>query len=216
MIEVLITDDQTLVRAGLRALVENAEDLTVLGEADTGRRALEVARGRRPDVILMDLQMPVMDGVAATRAIREDPLLHDVPVLVLTTFHDDSDVLRAIRAGASGYLLKDIDAEELRRAIRNAAAGLNPVAPAVAGRMMEQIARTPARDEQRHLVDGLSPREVEVLTHVGQGMSNHEIGAALYLSPETARTYVSRLMTKLDARDRAQLVVLAHRAGLAD
>ena len=214
MIKVLITDDQALVRAGLRALLEHTDDLVVLAEAEHGRAALKSARESRPDVFLMDLQMPVMDGVATTRAIREDPLLRDVPVLVLTTFDDDDDILAAIRAGASGYLLKDIGAEELREAIRGVASGQSPLAPAVARQMMSQIARMPSRETQRELLDGLSEREVEVLAHVGQGLSSQEIGDALFLSPETARTYVSRLLTKLAVRDRAQLVVLAHRAGL--
>lgn len=216
MIAVLLVDDQALVRAGLRALIEHADDLTVTAESADGREALAAARARRPDVILMDLQMPVMGGVEATRAVRADPLLADVPVLVLTTFDDDEDVVDAVQAGASGYLLKDIDPDTLRTAIRAAAAGGTPVDPSIVGRLLGHVARMPSRAQRSELLTGLTVREVEVLTEVGRGLTNDEIGRALFLSPETARTYVSRLLTRLDVRDRAALVVLAHRAGLVD
>jgi DNA-binding NarL/FixJ family response regulator len=216
VIRLLIVDDQELVRAGLRALVENTDDITVVGEANHGREALAQGRALRPDLFLMDLKMPIMDGIAATAAIRADPTLRETPVLILTTFDDQDDVLDAVRAGATGYLLKDIDADALRSAVRTAAAGESPVTPSVARQMMAQLARIPSRRTRDQELAGLTDREREILAHVGRGLSNEEIGRALFLSPDTARTYVSRLLTKLAARDRAQLVVLAHRAGLVD
>ncbi len=216
MIRVLIVDDQELVRAGLRALVENTDDIAVAGEASHGREALTRGRALRPDLFLMDLRMPVMDGIAATAAIRADPALRDTPVLILTTFDDEDDVLEAVRAGATGYVLKDMDADALRGAVRTAAAGDSPVTPSVARQMLGHLARIPSRRVRDQELAGLTDREREILAHVGRGMSNEEIGRALFLSPETARTYVSRLLTKLSARDRSQLVVLAHRAGLVD
>jgi DNA-binding NarL/FixJ family response regulator len=216
MIRVLLVDDQGLLRAGLRAILENTDDLEIAGEASNGREALARGRELRPDVFLMDLRMPVMDGIEATREIRKDSVLAGTPVLVLTTFDDEDDVVEAIAAGANGYLLKDIDADELRAAVRNAAAGKAAVDPGVMRQLMNRIARLPTRRTREEKLGGLTERELEVLTQVGLGLTNDEIGKALFLSPETARTYVSRLLTKLDARDRAQLVVLAHRAGLVD
>ena len=213
---VLLVDDQTLLRAGIRAILENSEDLAVVAEAADGREALKEARLTRPSVILMDLQMPVMGGVEATRAVRADPLLADTPVLVLTTFDDADDVVEALAAGATGYLLKDIEAVDLRRAVREAAAGHAQMSPTVLRQVMDRIAELPTQRARRAEVAGLTERELEILTHVGRGLTNDEIGKVLFLSPETARTYVSRLLTKLDARDRAQLVVLAHRAGLVE
>ncbi|TNC41744.1 response regulator [Mumia zhuanghuii] len=216
MIRLLLVDDQVLLRHGLRAIMQNTDDITVAGEASDGREALRVARELRPDVVLMDLQMPGMSGTEAIRAMRADPSLSETPVLVLTTFDDEDDVVDAIAAGANGYLLKDIDADELRRAVRHAADGRAQIAPGVLRQLMDRVARLPTRKSREEKLAGLTEREVEVLTHVGLGLTNDEIGKALFLSPETARTYVSRLLTKLDARDRAQLVVLAHRAGLVD
>ncbi|WP_127479069.1 response regulator [Nocardioides pantholopis] len=214
MIEVLLVDDQTLLRAGLRAILENADDLTVVAEAGTGREALHRAREHRPTVILMDLQMPVMGGVEAIEALRADPLLSATPVLVLTTFDDEDDVVAAIAAGANGYLLKDIEADDLRRSVREAAGGRAQMSPGVLRQVMDRLARLPTRQAREQSLAGLTERELEILTQVGLGLTNEEIGRALFLSPETARTYVSRLLAKLGARDRAQLVVLAHRAGL--
>ncbi|WP_435769600.1 response regulator [Nocardioides sp. SYSU DS0651] len=216
MIRVVLVDDQALLRAGLRALLEGADDIDVVGEAGNGREALALGRELRPSVFLMDLQMPQMDGHAAIRAIRADPLLERTPVLVLTTFDDEDDVVEALAAGANGYLLKDLDAEDLRRAVRNAAEGRAEMAPSVLRQMMSRIARLPTRRSREEELAGLTERELEILTHVGLGLTNEEIGRALFLSPETARTYVSRLLAKLGARDRAQLVILAHRAGLVD
>jgi len=216
VIRLLLVDDQVLLRHGLRAIMQNTDDITVAGEASDGREALRVARDLRPDVVLMDLQMPGMSGTEAIRAMRADPSLSETPVLVLTTFDDEDDVVDAIAAGANGYLLKDIDADELRRAVRHAADGRAQIAPGVLRQLMDRVARLPTRKSREEKLAGLTEREVEVLTQVGLGLTNDEIGKALFLSPETARTYVSRLLTKLDARDRAQLVVLAHRAGLVD
>jgi DNA-binding NarL/FixJ family response regulator len=216
MIRLILVDDQSLLRAGLRAILENTADISVVAEAANGREALARGREDRPDLFVMDLRMPVMNGIEATRAIRADPLLGSVPVLVLTTFDDQDDVTEAIAAGANGYLLKDIDADGLRDAVRRAAAGEPQVAPGIVRQMMDRIARLPTRRSREAELAGLTDREVEILTHVGRGLSNEEIGRALFLSPETARTYVSRLMTKRNRRDRAQLVVLAHRAGLVD
>lgn len=216
MIRVVLVDDQSLLRAGLRAILENTDDIAVVAEAADGREALACGREHRPDLFLMDLRMPVMGGIEATRAIRADPLLAGTAVLVLTTFDDHDDVTEAVAAGADGYLLKEIDADGLRRAVRRAAAGEPQVSPGIVRQMMDRIARLPTRRTTEAELAGLTDREVEILAHVGRGLSNEEIGRALFLSPETARTYVSRLMTKLAARDRAQLVVLAHRAGLVD
>ncbi len=216
MIKVLLVDDQRLLRAGLRAILESAADIEGVGEARNGREALKLGRELRPSVFIMDLQMPMMNGHEAIRAIRADPSLEATPVLVLTTFDDDDDVVEALAAGANGYLLKDLDAEDLRRAVRNAANGRAEMASGVLRQMMNRIARLPTRRSRHQELAGLTERELEILTHIGLGLTNEEIGKALFLSPETARTYVSRLLTKLAARDRAQLVVLAHRAGLVD
>lgn len=216
MINVLLVDDQRLLREGLRSILEGADDITVVGEASNGREALKLGRESRPDLFLMDLQMPIMNGHEAIRGIRQDPLLKKCPVLVLTTFDDDDDVVEALAAGADGYLLKDIDAADLRRAVRKAAAGEVEMTSGVLRQMMNRLARLPTRNTREAGLAGLTERDLEILTEVGRGLTNEEIGKVLFLSPETARTYVSRLMTKLDARDRAQLVVLAHRAGLVD
>ncbi|PVZ11724.1 response regulator [Actinomycetospora cinnamomea] len=211
-VRVVLVDDQHLVRTGLRALLERAPDLAVVGEAGDGATGLAVVRTERPDVVLMDVRMPGTDGLRATRAIVADPALAGVHVVVLTTFDDDEYLFDAIRAGAAGFLLKDTGPEALREAVRTVARGDALLSPSVTRRVLAAAARTPAPDTAR--VAGLTPRERDVLAQVGTGRSNAEIGAALHLSPDTARTYVSRLLTKLGARDRAQLVVAAYESGL--
>jgi DNA-binding NarL/FixJ family response regulator len=215
VIRVVLVDDQELVRTGLRTLAEKDGDIEVVGEAADGRNGLGVVRQHRPDVVLMDIRMPVMDGIAATKAIVADPALADVRVVVLTTFDEDENVMNAIRAGAAGYLLKDVAPAELREGIRRVAAGDALLSPAVTGTVMRALAGQLRRTTRPELVAGLTDREREVLQRVALGESNAEIGGALSISPATARTYVSRLLTKLGARDRAQLVVIAYESGLA-
>jgi DNA-binding NarL/FixJ family response regulator len=214
VIRLVLVDDQELVRTGLRTLAERDGDITVVGEAADGRAGLGVVRQHRPDVVLMDIRMPVMDGIAATRAIVDDPALAAVRVVVLTTFDEDENVMSAIRAGAAGFLLKDVSPTDLREGIRLVAAGDALLSPAITGTVMAALAGQLRRRTRPALLDGLTEREREVLHRVALGESNAEIGAALYISPATARTYVSRLLTKLGARDRAQLVVIAYESGL--
>ncbi|MEY8655045.1 MULTISPECIES: response regulator [Brachybacterium] len=214
MIRIVLVDDQELVRTGLRALAERDGDIEVVGEASDGRSGLSRVRELRPDVVLMDLRMPQLDGIAATARITADPTLDAVRVVVLTTFDEDEDVLAAIRAGAAGYLLKDVAPSALREAIRVVAGGDSLLSPAVTTTVLAQLGERLASRVSPGLLDGLTPREREVLALVGRGMSNDEIGQALFLSPATARTYVSRLLAKLAARDRSRLVVLAYESGL--
>ncbi|MBW0089481.1 response regulator transcription factor [Pseudonocardia sp. KRD-184] len=211
-LRVVLVDDQHLVRAGLRALLERAPDITVVGEAGDGAMGLAVVRAERPDVVLMDVRMPGTDGLTATRRILADPALAAVRVVVLTTFDDDEHLFEAIRAGAAGFLLKDTAPEALRDAVRTVAGGDALLSPAVTRRVLAAAARSPVARPER--LAGLTAREREVLAHVGAGRSNAEIGAVLHLSPDTARTYVSRLLTRLAARDRSQLVVIAYESGL--
>jgi DNA-binding NarL/FixJ family response regulator len=213
MIRIVLVDDQELVRAGLRPLAQHDGDIEVVGEAGDGRTGLALVRELRPDVVLMDVRMPRMDGLEATRAIVADPFLTDVRVLVLTTFDEDEHVFAAIRAGASGYLLKDVSPADLRAAIRTVAAGDSLLSPSVTATVMRAAATGPSGVDESRLAE-LTDREREVLEQVGRGLTNDEIARVLYLSPATARTYVSRLLTKLDARDRAALVVLAYETGL--
>ncbi|MDT6982340.1 response regulator [Streptomyces lusitanus] len=215
MIRVLLADDQTVVRAGFRALLDLTDDLVTVAEAADGAQAVELTRTTRPDVVLMDIRMPRADGLAATRRIVADPALDAVRVLVLTTYEADEYVFESLRAGAAGFLLKDIDPDDLRAAIRTVAAGQSLLAPAVTRRVIEEFTRlkTPEAGAARRL-DPLTAREREVLALVGRGLSNEEIGARLLMSPLTAKTHVSRVMTKMSARDRAQLVVLAYETGL--
>jgi DNA-binding NarL/FixJ family response regulator len=212
-LRVVLVDDQQLVRAGLRALLERAPDITVVGEAADGAIGLAVVRTERPDVVLMDVRMPGTDGLAATRHILTDPALADVRVVMLTTFDDDEYLFEAIRAGAAGFLLKDTAPDDLRDAVRIVAGGDALLSPAVTRRVLAAAARSPTVEDPGRLAE-LTPREREVLAQVGTGRSNAEIGTVLHLSPDTARTYVSRLLTKLHARDRAQLVVIAYETGL--
>ncbi|MGY1690670.1 response regulator [Geodermatophilus sp. SYSU D01105] len=214
MIRIVLVDDQELVRTGLRTLAERDGDITVVGEAGTGRAGLARVRELRPDVVLMDVRMPEMDGLQATRAVVADPQLRDVRVLVLTTFDEDEHVFEAIRAGAAGYLLKDVSPTDLRQGIRVVAAGESLLSPAVTRTVLRSLAdRLQAAVDDTPL-QALTGREREVLALVGRGLSNEEIARELFLSPATARTYVSRLLTRLGARDRARLVVLAYETGL--
>ena len=211
-VRVVLVDDQYLVRAGLRGLLERAPDIVVVGEACDGADGLAVVRTQRPDVVLMDVRMPGTDGLQATRRILADPALHRVRVVMLTTFDDDEYLFEAIRAGAAGFLLKDTRPDALREAVRTVAGGDALLSPAVTRRVLAAAAHAAAPDPDR--IASLTAREREVLAQVGRGRSNAEVGAALHLSPDTARTYVSRLLTKLDARDRSQLVVIAYESGL--
>jgi len=215
-IRVVLADDQVVVRLGFRAMLELADDIAVVGEATDGREAVEIARSARPDVVLMDIRMPAVDGLAATRHIAEDPDLAAVRVVVLTTFEVDEYVFDALDAGASGFLLKDVDAADLHAAIRTIAAGRGLLAPAVTRRVIEELGRrqAPAPIAPDRL-DVLTHREREVTRLVAQGLTNDEIARALVMSPLTAKTHVNRAMTKLGTRDRAQLVVLAYETGLA-
>ncbi|HET9612250.1 MAG TPA: response regulator transcription factor [Acidimicrobiales bacterium] len=214
-LRVVVADDQPVVRAGFRSLLDLADDIEVVGEAADGDEAVAVARARRPDVVLMDIRMPAVDGLEATRRIVGDQHLDGVRVLVLTTFELDEYVFESLRAGASGFLLKDVEPDDLRSAVRTVAAGHSLLAPAVTRRVIEEATArrgpAPVAPERLGL---LTEREREVVTLVARGLSNEEIGAALLMSPLTAKTHVSRAMTKLSLRDRAQLVVFAYETGL--
>lgn len=214
MIRIVLVDDQELVRTGLRSLSQHEGDTAVVAEAPDGETGLAVIRQHRPGVVLMDIRMPRMDGIIATAQVVADPTLEGVRVIVLTTFDEDDDITAAIRAGASGYLLKDVTPDDLRAAIRVVAQGESLLSPSVTTKVLERLAAE--RDEQvrPQLLVGLTDREREVLSRIGLGESNAEIGVSLHISPATARTYVSRLLSKLYARDRSQLVVLAYESGL--
>jgi len=214
-IKVLLADDQELVRTGFKVLLDVEDDITVVGEAADGAEAVALARAARPDVVLMDIRMPVLDGIAATRQIAATAGLEQVRVLMLTTYDTDAYVFEALQAGASGFLLKDSGPAELLHAIRVVAAGEALLAPRITRRLIAQFtaARTAHRVAEDRLAE-LTQREREVLALVGRGLSNQEIAAELTLSPATARTHVSRAMVKLRARDRAQLVVVAYQTGL--
>ncbi|GGZ30597.1 DNA-binding response regulator [Streptomyces inusitatus] len=214
MIRVLLADDQLLVRAGFRALLDAQRDIGVAGEAADGEEAVRLVRELRPDVVLMDIRMPVLDGLAATREITGDPLLTEVRVVMLTTFELDEYVFEAIRSGASGFLVKDTEPDELLRAIRAVTGGDALLSPGVTRRLIAEFAaRSRAPADAAALAD-LTDREREVMALVGIGLSNDEIARRLVVSPLTAKTHVSRTMVKLGARDRAQLVVLAYESGL--
>ncbi|MDN5852932.1 MAG: response regulator transcription factor [Actinomycetia bacterium] len=214
-IRVLLVDDEALVRSGFKVLIDTEDDFTVVGEATNGSEAVEQARVTRPDVVLMDIRMPKVDGIEATRSIAKTPGLEAIRVLILTTYDTDAYVFEALQTGASGFLLKDAGPAELLHAIRVVAAGDALLAPRITRRLIAQFAtqRVAAQDGRTRLAV-LTDREREVLALVGQGLSNEEIGAKLFLSPATARTHVSHAMGKLGARDRAQLVVIAFQSGL--
>jgi DNA-binding NarL/FixJ family response regulator len=216
LIRVVIADDQALVRGGLRVMVDAAADMTVVAEARDGAEALAQTRRHHPDVVLMDVRMPIMDGIEATRAIAQDPELAQVSVLVLTTFDIDDYVYGALRAGASGFLLKDTIPEELIAAIRTLAAGDALLAPSITRRLISEFAarRDTASLAGNDTLAELSAREREVLVEVARGLSNADIGETLHISAATAKTHVSRLLMKLSAHDRAQLVMIAYESGL--
>jgi DNA-binding NarL/FixJ family response regulator len=215
MIRVLVADDQALVRAGFVALLDAQDGIEVVAQAETGSAALKTARQLRPDVVLMDVRMPEMDGLAATREIAADPTLDDVRVVVLTTFELDEYVFEAMRAGASGFLVKHTEPAELVRAVRVVAGGDALLSPSVTRRLVSEFAartRQPAGTPTALME--LTAREREVMVLVAEGLTNAEIGERLFMSPATARTHVSRILTKLGARDRTQLVVMAYESGL--
>ncbi len=214
MIRVLLADDQALVRAGFRALLDAQPDIEVVGEADDGEQATRLAIELRPDVVLMDIRMPGIDGLEATRRIAADPRLADVRVIILTTFELDEYVFEALRVGASGFLVKDTEPVDLINGVRAVARGDALLSPSVTRRLIAEFAaraKTPAATSR---LDALTEREREVMALVAGGLSNEEIARQLFVSPATAKTHVSRAMTKLGARDRAQLVVIAYETGL--
>jgi DNA-binding NarL/FixJ family response regulator len=213
-IRVVVADDQALVRAGFRVLVDSAPDLAVVGEAATGREAVALARSARADVVLMDIRMPDLDGLAATARITEDEDLAGVRVLILTTFEIDEYVFAALRAGASGFLGKGVGPQELLDAIRVIARGDALLSPIATRSLIARLVAEPAAITPTAVLDVLTGREREVLALVAGGLSNEEIADRLYLSPLTAKTHVNRAMVKLGARDRAQLVVIAYESGL--
>ncbi|MEP7161458.1 MAG: response regulator transcription factor [Dermatophilaceae bacterium] len=217
-VRVVLIDDQPLVRAGLRAILQHASDIVVVGEAADGQTGVAEVRSQRPDVVLMDIRMPGMDGIVATEQIVADQDLAGTRVIVLTTFDTDEHIFDAIAAGAVGFLLKDTPATDLRAAVRVVADGEALLSPSVTARVLKRLeghpSRAPIRPDAAVLLARLTEREREVLHHVGRGRSNDEIAAELFLSPATARTYVSRLLSKLQARDRAGLVVIAYETGL--
>jgi DNA-binding NarL/FixJ family response regulator len=223
VIRVVLADDQALLRAGFRMLLESAPDIAIVGEAQNGGQAVALAREHRPDVVLMDLRMPEVDGITATRRITTDPQLASVKVVVLTTFDDDKNIFAALRAGASGFLVKDLEPDELLQAVRVVARGDALLAPSVtraligaftSGSQSDQRAAA-AQPGPSPAIAALTQREREVVALVAAGMSNDEIASELVVSPLTAKTHVSRAMVKLAARDRAQLVVIAYENGLA-
>jgi DNA-binding NarL/FixJ family response regulator len=223
VIRVVLADDQGLIRAGFRVLLEAADDIEVIGEAVNGEQAIELARACHPDVILMDIRMPGTDGLAATRVIATDATLDGTKIVILTTFETDEYVYQALRAGASGFLVKDAEPEELIRAVRVVHRGEALLSPSVTRRLIASLAsRAPAGQAPAGPAAGhppqelarLTEREREVLGLVARGLSNDEIAHRLFLSPLTTKTHVSRIMTKLGVRDRAQLVVIAYESGL--
>jgi len=214
-IRVLLVDDQALLRAGFRVLLEAAADIEVVGEAENGTHAIELAEELHPDVILMDIRMPEVDGLEATRRILAAETDEPPRILMLTTFDADEYVYEALRVGASGFLLKDTDPEQLIEGVRVVASGEALLSPSVTRRLIREFAARPeVRRAHPEALSALTERELEILTLVAQGLSNDEIATTLFISPATSKTHVSRVMMKLHARDRAQLVVMAYEAGL--
>ncbi|HEX7163918.1 MAG TPA: response regulator transcription factor [Trebonia sp.] len=214
MIKVLLADDQRLVRAGFRSILQDEDDITVVGEVSDGEEAVAACRELRPDVVLMDIRMPGMDGLEASRRIAADPRLAGVRVVILTTFDLDDYIYGALRAGATGFLVKDTDPEELLQAVRVAARGDALISPAITRRLIAEFAdrvKAPGPDPR---LNALTEREREVMELVAAGLTNDEIARRLVLSPATAKTHVSRIMSKLDARDRSQLVIMAYESGM--
>lgn len=210
----LLADDQTLIRAGFRALLDAEPDMTVVAEAGTGRDAVRLAVREAPDVILMDIRMPDGDGLAATRRILADPALPNTRIIILTTFELDEYIAEAVRAGAAGFLVKDTEPEELIRAVRVVHDGDALLSPSVTRRIMAQLAAQSRAASKAVPLGQITEREREVLALVGEGLNNAEIAERLFITPLTAKTHVSRIMTKLLLRDRSQLVVLAYESGL--
>jgi DNA-binding NarL/FixJ family response regulator len=215
-IRIVLADDQALIRAGFALIIESEPDLEIVGQATNGREAVELARTTRADVVLMDIRMPEVDGIEATKQIAADEDLAGVRILVLTTFENDENVMLALRAGASGFLGKGVEPDDLIRAIRIVAGGDSLLSPkatqSLIGQFLDQ--GEPGQLNTPEALDGLTDREREVLSLVAHGLSNEQIAVKLYLSPLTAKTHVNRAMTKLGVRDRAQLVVLAYQSGL--
>jgi DNA-binding NarL/FixJ family response regulator len=216
MIKVAVVDDQALLRAGFGVLLESAADLEVVGSAANGAEAVDLVTSTSPDVVLMDIRMPVMDGLEATRRIMADPRCAGVRVLILTTFDLDEYVFAALRAGASGFLVKDTPPADLLAGVRLVAAGEALLSPGVTRQLVEAFVRRPAdsAEADADTLEGLTERERGVLTLVAKGLSNAEIGSQLYVSPATVKTHVARILTKLGARDRAQLIVIAYESRL--
>jgi DNA-binding NarL/FixJ family response regulator len=214
MIRVLLADDQVLVRGGLRALLDAEPDIEVVGEAGDGAEAEQLAERLRPDVVLMDVRMPEVDGLRATKAITADPQLAAVRIVILTTFDLDEYVFEALKSGAAGFLVKDTDPVDLVRAVRTVAGGEGLLSPRATRRLVEEFATKAKPAELAPALDLLTEREREVMSHAAAGLSNGEIAALLVISPTTVKTHISRAMTKLGARDRAQLVVFAYESGL--
>ncbi|MEU7058593.1 response regulator transcription factor [Streptomyces sp. NPDC046197] len=211
-VRVVLADDQQLIRTALRMVMADIEGLEVVGEAATGAQAVSLTEELRPDVVVMDIRMPGMDGLEATRRITRGTT--DARTVVLTTFDDDEYVYGALRAGASGFLVKDMALDDIIGAVRVVAAGDALIAPSVTRRLIQDFAGRPGPARPRRELSGITDREREVLTLVGSGLSNAEIAAELCISVATAKTYLTRLLTKLDARDRVQLVIMAYEAGL--
>ncbi|MFF5078230.1 response regulator [Actinoplanes sp. NPDC000266] len=215
-IRVLLADDQALIRGGFKLILDGEPDIEVVGEASNGRDAVDLARSSRADVVLMDIGMPDLDGLEATQLIAEDDSLSGVRILILTTFENDDNVVRALRAGAGGFLGKNVDPPDLVRAVKTIAAGESLLSPRATQVLISRFLSHPelAPLPEAHPIQGLTDREREVLTMVAHGRSNEEIAQRLHLSPLTAKTHVNRAMTKLGVRDRAQLVVIAYQSGL--